>query len=293
MQPKIQEDKFSYYMQGTNGKAVLLVHGLTGAPSEMRYVAKHLQRKGYTVYAPLLAGHGVTEAHIQNFKWEDWYQTVKESYYALAQNHTEVFAAGICAGGALALYFAGMNPGLLSGIALYSMTFKYDGWNIPKTRHINFLLPVVQKLKIEPWNSGSFAETHPFGIKNDRVREKVMNSATLAGCLPGFPWRSLTEMNKLNAEVKKLLPRITTPVLAIHAEDDDASSIKNACYLKSKLGGRCDLHILKDSYHMIHVDHEKDEVAKATFAFFEELGSNKEESIPEENEEAPLIANAS
>ena len=235
-QPKILEDKFSYYMQGTNGKAVLLVHGLTGAPSEMRYIAKYLNRKGYTVYSPLLAGHGVTEAHILNYKWEDWYQTVKEAYYALAQNHDQVFAAGICAGGALALYFAGMNPQLLSGVALYSMTFKYDGWNIPKTRHINFLLPVVLKMKLEPWHTGSFAETHPFGIKNDRVRETVINSAALAGCLPGFPWRCLAQMNTMNSEVKKLLPQITTPVTLIHAEDDDASQIRNAYYLKKKIG---------------------------------------------------------
>jgi carboxylesterase len=43
-------DPFGYFMEGTNGKGVLLVHGLTGAPVEMRLVARQLHRRGYTVW---------------------------------------------------------------------------------------------------------------------------------------------------------------------------------------------------------------------------------------------------
>ncbi|HJU08685.1 MAG TPA: alpha/beta hydrolase, partial [Rhodanobacteraceae bacterium] len=41
---------------------VLLIHGLTGTPAEMRFVGKGLHRAGYTVYGMQLAGHCGSES---------------------------------------------------------------------------------------------------------------------------------------------------------------------------------------------------------------------------------------
>jgi carboxylesterase len=38
------------YLYKGGRAAVLLIHGLTGTPSEMRHVAKGLHRAGFTVY---------------------------------------------------------------------------------------------------------------------------------------------------------------------------------------------------------------------------------------------------
>lgn len=49
-----------FVMPGTGVAArtgVLLVHGLTGTPAEMRLLAKGLNKQGFTVYAVQLAGH--------------------------------------------------------------------------------------------------------------------------------------------------------------------------------------------------------------------------------------------
>ena len=45
---------YSFYLQGSEEKGVLLVHGLTGTPSEMRFIGKQLHKMGFTVYAPTL-----------------------------------------------------------------------------------------------------------------------------------------------------------------------------------------------------------------------------------------------
>ena len=42
--------------------AVLLVHGYTGYPGELRSVADALYEAGHSVYAPRLPGHGTTRA---------------------------------------------------------------------------------------------------------------------------------------------------------------------------------------------------------------------------------------
>ncbi len=53
-------------------KGVLLVHGLTGSPLEMKFVGKQLNKMGFTVYAPTLAGHCQDEKALVETTYEDW-----------------------------------------------------------------------------------------------------------------------------------------------------------------------------------------------------------------------------
>src|SRR3954453_16123346 len=66
----------SFTLQG-GPVAVLLVHGLTGTPSEMKTVAKAIARLGYTVHGVQLAGHCGTEAELLQTGWRDWSRSVE------------------------------------------------------------------------------------------------------------------------------------------------------------------------------------------------------------------------
>ena len=59
---------------GCNG--VLLIHGLTGTPTEMRFIGKGLNRNGFTVYGMQLAGHCGDEADLLATGRSDWYRSV-------------------------------------------------------------------------------------------------------------------------------------------------------------------------------------------------------------------------
>ncbi len=48
-------DPLSYYLAGQNGQGIVLVHGMTGAPSEMKLLARRRHRKGYTVQSGCLS----------------------------------------------------------------------------------------------------------------------------------------------------------------------------------------------------------------------------------------------
>ena len=54
---------------------------------------------------------------------------------------------------------------------------------------------------------------------------------------------------------------------------------RNAYRLETALGGPTRLHLLDDSYHMIHVDQERDRVAALTAAFFGEDAPYAVESL--------------
>ena len=51
---------------------VLLIHGFTGAPTEMRLLADDLHWRGMTVSAPLLPGHGTSVEEMNRSRWQEW-----------------------------------------------------------------------------------------------------------------------------------------------------------------------------------------------------------------------------
>ncbi len=255
-------------MPGTNGKAVVLVHGLTGAPGEMKLVAKQLNRAGYTIYAPLLAGHGVDKATLLATRWQDWLESVVRAAEKVRTEADAVFTAGICVGGKLGMLAAQQKPDIIRATAIYSPLFHYDGWNVPfyypiLSRHIGWLryVPFLDRL--------NFAETDAIGIKDERLR-KLMASLSAEGVMDDFPGRSLVEMHRLGSALKKQLPYLSAPTLILHAKEDDLSSPRNAELMDKHLGAPHRLEWIEDSYHMIHVDKQHKHVAALTADFFNE-----------------------
>ncbi len=263
----MKADELSFFMEGSNGKGVLLVHGLTGAPAEMKLVARHLNRRGYSVYAPLLAGHGVDVKTLRGSRWQDWLESVVEASAQLASRTQEVFAAGICVGGKLAMLAAEQQPGKIGAVAIYSPCFSYDGWDVPfyyplLASQIGWLsrVPFLDRL--------SFSETASLGIKDERMRRLIEGMAS-EGVLERFPGKGLVEMHRLGKTLRGKLPDMQTPTLILHAEDDDLASPKHARYISDHIGSPHELKWIKDSYHMIHVDRQHRQVADFTADFFE------------------------
>lgn len=246
----------------------LFVHGLAGTPRELQSVGKRLNKYGFTVLCPLLAGHCATESELVATNWNDWALSVLTALEHMSEHMDVVFVGGLSAGAVLSLYLAERMPEKVRALALYSTTLRYDGWSIPKLR---FLLPLVLHL---PYigKRYRFEETFPYGVKNERLRRRIvahMNSgdSSEAG-LSGTPGYSLRELWRMVAAVKKDLPTVTAPTLLVHARNDDIASLGNALDVRKSLGGESELMLLDDSYHLITVDQERHKVCDATAAFF-------------------------
>lgn len=260
-------DSLSYFMPGNNGNGVVLVHGLTGAPSEMRLVARQLQRRGYSVYAPLLAGHGKDAATLRRTGWRDWLDSLGEAIASFTPEVQSLYAAGICVGGQLALMASDEQPNSVRAVGLYSPCFNYDGWAISRfgafiSRQASWVskVPFVGLL--------DFGEPPSLGIKDERARRLVTGVAA-EGILERFPASSLGEMHRMGREMRRRLPSIRTPTLIVHSREDDLASTDHAQYIHAHLGGPSELHLIDDSYHMIHVDRQYRDVADQTANFFE------------------------
>ena len=255
------------FVLGTGEVAVLLIHGLTGTPTELRRVAVGLAKAGCTVYVPTLAGHCGGNADLQATGWRDWYEGVRKTFVGIRRQHSKVFVGGLSMGAVMSMYVASEHPGQVAGLLMYSTTLKYDGWSINK---LAFLTPLLMKIPFGV-HICKFEEKPPYGIKNERLRaivERQMKEghSSEAGLLT-MEGVTVRELHRMNAVVRKRMPSITVPALVLHSIEDDITCRWNADYVERKLGGEVVKILLDDCYHMITVDLQYRRVVELSVQF--------------------------
>lgn len=261
---------------------VLLIHGLTGTPNEMRLIAKGLHRAGFTVLAVQLAGHCGTQDDLVATRWQDWVASVRRGADRL-QQHTDgpLIACGLSMGAVLALALAIERPQQVAGVVALSPTFRYDGWSMPAYTRLSFLLPLFRALGIG--RRSVFMEQPPYGIKDVALRERVVaqmhSGDSAAAGLPGNPWWSVIEMRALAAHVRRRLDAVRAPCLVMHARHDDIASAGNAREIaRGVRNAPVELVLLDDSYHMITIDRERRTVLARTVAFAEAVAQQRRQA---------------
>jgi carboxylesterase len=259
----------SYSFEGGR-TGVLLVHGLGGTPIEMRYVALALSRAGMTVRVPQLAGHCATESELKYSHWQDWYGTIDRELDELRKTCDTVIVGGLSAGALLSLHLAANRPDDVQGVACFAPTVWLNGWGVPWYARLFRLVRHKWAANLIP-----FTECEPFGIKDKRMREMVIEAlhsgdSSQAGVYstPGGP---MLEFRWLVNEVIKQVPSIKQPTLILHPREDDRADLDNAFYLQRHLGGPVEMTVLDDCYHIITIDRQRDVVADRTVTFVERV----------------------
>ena len=252
---------------------ILLVHGITGSPAEMKPLVRKLTAEGFEVACPPLAGHCSTLAELKQTRWTDWYNSLETALDDLRTRCNTVFVSGLSMGALLALKLAADHPDLIAGAATLSATFFYDGWNVPRLGQ-RFLLPLVIYSPLRFFLS--YHEPSPYGIKDDRIR--TMIDAVYRGQCEGspemygyseFPGVTIRETFRLIAAAKRELPAIVAPLLIVHSTEDDMASLKNAAFLAESVSSNVvDTFYVDDTYHVLTLDKRRDDVAARVAEFF-------------------------
>ena len=121
-------EKTETLKNGNHQAGVILLHGLTGMPSELRPVVKHLTKLGYQVETPLLPGHGAGHTELLAAGWKDWVNCAKQAVDDMASRCEQVFIGGLSMGALLATV-AAADDARVKGLIVLSPTLYYDGQN--------------------------------------------------------------------------------------------------------------------------------------------------------------------
>jgi len=297
-QPKQAE---GLHLKGTGGATVFLVHGLTGTPQEMKFLANFFNRKmGYSVVCPRLANHGEPIQVLKKTSWQEFYDSVRDAFVSLRET-TEgpIFVSGLSMGALLSLLLAQEFAGQIAGVSCLSPTLFYDGWNVPW--YSSLVLPLFYLTPLK--HVAYFKEEPPYGFKNEALRKRVHKYFSTASLKDhegvsqyGYPFFPMTLLHQLQLLVKYLknkLPLIHAPVQLIQAKDDDMTSVKNATFIYDRVRSELkEIVLLHNSYHVITADQERDTVALKMDDFFRRImgmaEAKKEQYAKEEPDGFPV-----
>jgi esterase/lipase/NAD(P)-dependent dehydrogenase (short-subunit alcohol dehydrogenase family)/acyl carrier protein len=259
-----------YFIKNGN-IGVLLIHGVSGTPGEMKSFGTALSNKGYTVAIPQLAGHCASFNVFKKSTRKDWAESVNRALIFLQKHCSIVFVGGLSTGAPMAIQAAVDSKEGVAGLMLLSSTLFTDGWNMPWYKRMVTKIIINTPLRY----FAEFHESQPYGIKNEESRFNVEHIVqSFDKNVPSEfgnmikPAVVVHEIYKMLNHTKKILPKVTCPVLLLHSTTDDMASLTNVNYIKTKIASnRVDIHYLDDSYHLITIDNQKELVKQYAINF--------------------------
>ena len=106
----IQEINRPFVLKGSKREAVFLVHGFMGSPEEMRAIAQKINALGYTTYAGLIPGYGMTARVANQYQHADWSRWYRQEIQRLQACYPKIHLVGFSTGALLATDYVVQNP---------------------------------------------------------------------------------------------------------------------------------------------------------------------------------------
>jgi carboxylesterase len=225
---------------------VLLIHGFTGSPAEMRPLGQYLNDRELTVSAPLLPGHGTKVEDLNEISWPDWTTAVEKALVDLRERCAHVFVAGLSMGALLTLYLAARHPEL-PGIAVYAPALDISDWRRPFAPIIKLFVKTVAK-DDEHWDDPQAED--------------------LIWAYDEWPVGGTQQLFKLRDEVEKSLPRITSPALICYSTADSSVTPEGAYMVRDTIGSEDNEVVeMNECGHVMTLDRGWDDLAERTYQF--------------------------
>ena len=271
-QPRVELPDRGLFLEADGSCVALLLHGLTGSPAELGYIAYYLRHRArVTVRCPRLVDHGQPIDIVARVTADALYASAKAAFAdardAARERKLPLVVGGLSLGASMALMLAAEFPDDVAGVACLSPTLFYDGWNVPWMQR---LLPLADWTPLKYFTY--FRESAPFGLRDETLRARIaeqygrmsLRDSAQAATLgyAHFPVRLFCEMRRVIARCKRTLPSVGCPVLVVQAANDDMTSPRNARFILEHIASaRRELMLLENSFHLVTADVERAAVA--------------------------------
>jgi carboxylesterase len=232
----------------------LVLHGLGGAPYELKPLIDALEAEGLRVRAPVLPGHEGPGPVMPASSWLDWLAVAESAFDELAKSGQPVVCLGFSTGATLALYLGSRRPVARLVLMAPFLAIRYTSL-VP--------LPPLATMKVLARLLPTVARRPP------AVRDREMRRwAAQHERFRTFSLRATVSALELIEKVKILVPAVTLPTLIIQGKRDTVVEPSKASWLHRNLGSsdKSIIHLPR-SDHLVALDHERSQVIAAVTAF--------------------------
>lgn len=262
---KQEEVGTPFFLEGEDENAqigIVMCHGYQSAPQEVRSMANHFNKLGFSIYAPRLKGHGTAPRNMKEISHDDWYDSFQRGYCALSRKCSKIIFIGFSTGGLLSLLSCSkkatnkvfavvtVNPALkLQDIRARLIVPGLTIWN-----------EMLSKFKI---SKGTLEY-----VENNSENPSVNYSKNyLLG---------VNELGKLMDKCWHNLGRVKNPALMIYSKNDPVVKASSSKIINSEIKSKIkELVEIDANRHIIIIGENSDKVFKAIENFIFELLNEK------------------
>lgn len=295
------------FVQDSKSTGVVLIHGLTGAPTEMKPLEKYIRKLGFEVENVCLAGHGAGHDEIIASTWTQWLDSARQGVHKMLEKFDQVIIAGLSMGAVIGSVIAGEEE-RVAGLVMMSPTLRYDG-SVLFSSVIDWIYhsdavtrSVAAVCRAFPFVGSNFywEELPPYGIRDERIQRQITKSieATKVSGNNEFGsfrtyYKNLADMVDLVDHAAARFCRVSCPTLLMYSLDDTLASINNAtrCYMDIGTANKA-LFIMNECDHVMTLDLQRHLVHKTVGRFVQNFASADPQQKTVRGLIAPVLSEA-
>ncbi len=214
----------------------------------MRPWAEDHAARGWAVELPLLPGHATTWQDLTRYRWQDWYEHVRDAALELSDRCGPIAVGGLSMGGALTLALA-QDPQLRGRIS--ALVAVNPGMTLPAAA--GFAELIAPLLRTVP------------GIGSNVAKEGVIEEA-----YERTPLRAVAQLNRLFRRTRRGLGAVEAPLLLATSSVDHTVPPTDSELVAAGVHGSVERLSLTRSYHLAPLDHDAQRLLDASARFLEE-----------------------
>ena len=234
----------AYELAGRGDRAthgVLVIHGFTGSPAQLRPLAESINARGYAVSGLLLPGHCTSLDDMARVSWSDYLASVRAGCDALAARCERVSVVGLSMGGLLSLILSAERD--VCACATLSAAVVQRNRLAPLSPVLKYVMPRVIRWPESAVNRGAdFLHEYDFGYS-------------------GLPVRRVADLMRLSRLARAALSEVRCPLLVVQSwRDETVDPVSAEIIMRGAASERKRLVRLERSGHMITLGPEREQV---------------------------------
>jgi carboxylesterase len=248
-QPRYQPFTLRHDDAGGDRPVVLMVHGFTGSPEELRPAARIAHEAGFDVEAMNLPGMGPDIGRFRETGRDDWQAAVQARWAETTARYRKRMIFGYSLGAALAILASASRPA--DAMVLMSPLVRLAdprAFVLPIAQHVMWEMTPFSTLDFSsPKTREFFEKTMPgLDIDDPEIQRSVRREFVM-------PTRLINDNRLVGREAGRAARHITEPVTIIQGRPDAIVGHHNARWLVDHLGGPVTYHEV-DGDHLIAFD---------------------------------------